>query len=152
MPDEWLQGLNIKKMVTSSIYDNKINKYKVNCGGDLHMWESSGWIMDSDPYGINDDSINDNNNHIIIGWFQWYCRFFQGRRCSDDARQISRGNAVMGPKGRWRNNLINKIITSSPKNLQIGLDNHSISPVVRQLLQHWGYVLKLKDLEAAANR
>jgi hypothetical protein len=58
----------------------------------------------------------------------------------------------MGPKGRWRNNLINKILTSSPKNLQIGLDNHSISPVVRQLLQHWGYVLKLKDLEAAANR
>ena len=101
---------------------------------------------------VNDHSISDNNNHIIIGWFQWYCRFFQGRRCSDDARQISRGNAVMGPKGRWRNNLINKILASSPKDLQKGLDNHSISPVVRQLLQHWGYVLKLKDLEAAANR
>jgi len=33
--------------------------------------------------------------HATIG----YCRFFLGRRSEDDARQISRGNALMGPKG-----------------------------------------------------
>lgn len=48
------------------------------------VWESSGWIVESDPYG----------------WFQWYCRFYQGRRCSDDARQISRWCKSAGPKGK----------------------------------------------------
>jgi hypothetical protein len=120
-------------MITSSKYDNNVNKYKVHCGGDLAMWENSGWIRSSDPYG----------------WFQWYCRFYQGRRTSDDGRQIQRALGVMGAKGRWRNNLINKIIMSSPKNLEVGLENFNISPVVRQLLQHWGYVLTLKHLQSA---
>ena len=47
-----------------------VNKFGAKCGGSLGMWESSGWISSLDPYG----------------WFQWYCRFFQGRRCSDDER------------------------------------------------------------------
>jgi len=97
LPADWLVGLDIKKMVSSSVYDTSKNTYGVDCGGDLHMWESSGWITEVDPYG----------------WFQWYCRFYQGRRCSDDSRQISRGLGVIGAKGRWRNNLINKCISSA---------------------------------------
>lgn len=56
LPADWLQGLDIKTQVASSTYRNSANKYKIDCGGDLEMWESSGWIMDVDPYG----------------WFQWY--------------------------------------------------------------------------------
>lgn len=128
-PVEWFEGLSIKKQVTSSNYDISVNKYKQHCGGDLEMWESSGWITSIDPYG----------------WFQWYCRFYLGRRSTDDNRQIARGLGVMGPSGRWRNNLINKCLSSnqSPEN---ALKNHNISPKVRQLLQHWGYELNLKDL------
>jgi hypothetical protein len=33
------------------------------------------------------------------GWFQWYCRFFEGRRTDDDARQIKRWLKVCGPSG-----------------------------------------------------
>ena len=88
--------------------------------GDLNMWETSGWIKDIDPYG----------------WFQWYCRFYLGRRCSDDERQIKRGLGVIGKKGRWRNNLKNKILNST-KNPKDALEDYSISPKVRQLLQHW---------------
>jgi len=38
----------------------------------LQAWETSGWIVQQDPFG----------------WFQWYCRFYVGRRSLDDDRQI----------------------------------------------------------------
>lgn len=103
--------------LTSVTYKNSVNKYGVKCGGSLGMWESSGWITDCDPYG----------------WFQWYCRFYQGRRCADDARQISRWCKSAGPKGRFRSQLCNKILAA-----HTSCDNRSISPVIRQTLLHWG--------------
>ena len=134
-PEDWFEGLNIKKQVTSVKYDTSVNKYKESCGGDLEMWESSGWITHIDPYG----------------WFQWYCRFYLGRRSSDDDRQISRGNGVMGPKGRWRNNLVNKCLLSGLP-LEEAVEEPSIAPKVRQLLQHWGYTLTLDDLKSGAKK
>ena len=80
LPKDWLEGLNIKKKIASLNYDININKYKAKCGGDLDMWESSGWIKAQDPYG----------------WFQWYCRFYQGRRSDDDERQVSRWKKCAG--------------------------------------------------------
>jgi hypothetical protein len=41
----------MKKQVTSKTYRVEMNKYGVKCGGDLNMWESSGWISTIDPYG-----------------------------------------------------------------------------------------------------
>ena len=114
---KWIEGLDKKTTLTSSTYRNSVNKFGVKCGGSLGMWESSGWISDADPYG----------------WFQWYCRFYQGRRCSDDARQISRWARSAGTKGRFRSQLCNKILAA---------DTHAgdtkISPVIRQTMLHWG--------------
>jgi len=124
LPQDWLQGLDAKKMIYSSIYDEKINTYKVKCGGSLEMWETSGWIVEQDPYG----------------WFQWYCRFYLGRRTEDDTRQIGRWKNCCGPKGRWKGNLVGKIARAGA-----AYNNHAISPVVRQTLQHWGYRLTEKD-------
>lgn len=115
-PKEWISGIPLSNL-TSMNYRPAVNKYGVKCGGSLGMWESSGWIVDSDPYG----------------WFQWYCRFYQGRRCSDDARQISRWCKSAGPKGRFRSQLCNKILNANTK-----CDDRSISPVIRQTLLHWG--------------
>lgn len=130
LPKEWIQGLSMD-MLTSKTYRPQINKYKVKCGGSLGMWESSGWIVDSDPYG----------------WFQWYCRFYQGRRCSDDARQISRWMKSAGPKGRFRSQLCNKILTAHSK-----YDDASVSPVIRQTLLHWGLEINPSVLEAHRKR
>ena len=60
----------------------------------LESWEKSGWIVKQDPYG----------------WFQWYCRFYRGRRISDDERQIDRWLKLAGPNGRFRRRLMNEII------------------------------------------
>ena len=130
IPKSWLKGLDIRKQVASPVYDVTVNKYGVKCGQTLEQWEENGWIREIDPYG----------------WFQWYCRFFQGRRCADDERQVARGNACFGPKGRWRKNLVNKILNSG-KPLAKAVDDPTISPAVRQTLQHWGYKVTLDDLK-----
>jgi len=124
LPKDWFKGLNLKKQVCSQVYDPSVNKYGVRCGGGLDMWEESGWIAAQDPYG----------------WFQWYCHFYLGRRTSDDDRQISRGKGVI--QGRWRNNLIGKVARAGK-----AFDDYTVSPVIRQALQHWGYVLTEKDAQ-----
>ena len=129
LPDDWLENVNVQKLVASPIYDVSVNKYKAKCGSSLEAWESSNWIRAQDPYG----------------WFQWYCRFFQGRRSEDDQRQIGRWSRCAGVTGRWRNNLITKIHKAG-----VSFDNHGVSPVVRQVLQHWAYTLTEKDYKAKA--
>lgn len=47
----WYKNVNIKKMLTNSVYDKGVNKFRVSCGGDLAMWEGSNWITSIDPYG-----------------------------------------------------------------------------------------------------
>jgi hypothetical protein len=131
LPQNWLQGLDVAKMVSSSEYHNEVNTYKVKCGGSLEMWESSGWINKLDPYG----------------WFMWYCRFYLGRRTEDDERQISRWKNCAGIKGRWRNNLIGKVARAGAD-----FNDSSISPVVRQTLQHWGYRLTERDYQEGKKR
>jgi hypothetical protein len=128
--DEWIEGLPMN-MLTSKTYHMNINKFGVKCGGSLGMWESSGWITSIDPYG----------------WFQWYCRFYQGRRCSDDARQISRWLKSAGPKGRFRSQLCNKILAAGTSH-----DDKKISPVIRQTLLHWGLEITPEILEKHRKR
>ena len=124
-PKSWFTGLTIDKQVTSSNYDKSINKYNVKCGSSLEEWEDAGWIHKQDPYG----------------WFQWYCRFYRGRRTNDDRRQIDRWLKLAGPKGRFRKRLINMIHKKKAK-----YNDYSVSPVIRQVLLHWGYEIENKDL------
>ena len=126
VPKEWVKGLPDSVLI-SDTYDKECNTFGVPCGGSLDMWESSGWINPIDPYG----------------WFQWYCRFFQGRRCSDDERQIGRWLKSAGPKGRFRNQLIGKCAAARKP-----FSDASVSPVIRQTLQHWGYNLTQGDSDA----
>jgi len=124
-PKSWFQGIDINTMVISPTYVKKVNKYNVKCGSSLEEWEKSNWIIKQDPYG----------------WFQWYCRFYQGRRTKDDRRQIDRWLKLAGPGGRFRRRLMNMLIKESKR-----FNDYTISPVIRQVLLHWGYELTSKDL------
>ena len=124
-PKSWFNDIDIDTMVTSKEYDKNVNKYKVKCGSSLETWEKNDWIHKIDPYG----------------WFQWYCRYYQGRRSEDDERQIKRWLNLAGPNGRFRRRLMNQIIQQKKR-----YNDYSVSPVIRQVLLHWGYELTSKDL------
>jgi len=131
LPDKCYSGLDKKTMLTSQTYRQAINKFGVKCGGSLGMWESSGWISEIDPYG----------------WFQWYCRFYQGRRSSDDERQVQRWAKSAGERGRFRSQLCNKCLKANTH-----ADDATISPVIRQTLLHWGFTLTPELLQKHAKR
>lgn len=122
-----LKGVDLN-LVSRADFDYSLNKYGVKAGSSLEDWEAHNWIRAQDPYG----------------WVQWYCRFYDGRRSDDDARQIDRWNKFAGPEsGRFRTQLINKIKAKGGD-----INDYTISPVVRQGLLQWGYELTQFDYDA----
>ncbi|CAD7975232.1 unnamed protein product [Amoebophrya sp. A25] len=110
-----------ESMLHSETYRTGMNKFGVKCGASLYLWEGHGWINEADPYG----------------WFHWYCRFYLGRRCSDDKRQVQRWLNSAGPKGRFKNQLLNMCAKQGKAKTDI-----TVSPVIRQTLQHWALEVK----------
>lgn len=90
--------------------DANSNYFKVNASQSLREWRKRGWINPIDPRG----------------WFQWYCRYYMGRRAPGyDDLQIK----------RWR--MIRRHIAQIRKNCRPG--DLSCRPRQRQAVLHWAY-------------
>ena len=87
----------------------------------IKILRSKGWINKIDPYG----------------WFQWYFRYWLGRRSEDDERQINRWKKIVS---RFRRKLVKMIKDADSK-----FDDYSDSCKIRQILLSWGYELTEKD-------
>ena len=111
-----------QKYYCSSYYQVSVNKYGVKCGTLLRFWENKGWINEID----------------LHDWFQWYFRYWLGRRSEDDESQINRWKKIVR---RFRGKLVKMI-----KDVGSKFDDCSISRKIRQILLHWGYELTEEDL------
>ena len=105
----------------SNHYYVSVNKYGIKCGTFLRFWENKGWINKIDPYGL----------------FQWYFRYWLGRRSEDDKRQINRWKKIVS---RFRGKLVKMIKDADSK-----FDDYSVSSKIRQIFLHWDYGLTEKD-------
>ena len=106
----------------SNYYGASVNKYKVKCATSLKFWGNKSCISSIDPYG----------------WFQWYFRYWLGRRSLNDERQIARWKRIVN---RFKGKLVKMI-----KHINGRVDDYSISPEIRQILLHWSYELVESNL------
>ena len=104
-PVSWLKNAKLSKN-----FDVNINRFKVKSGLSREHWIKKGWIFKEDP----------------LGWFQWYCRFYNGRRIPHiDEIQIK----------RWKN--FRRHVLAIKKNCEkndLGCRRRQ-----RQAILQWGY-------------
>lgn len=105
-PTDWFK----KAKLCSEKHDPKLNYFKVNASQPLSVWRKNGWIYPEDPRG----------------WFQWYCRYYIGRRIpKEDERQIK----------RWK--AIKRHVSQLQKNCRAR--DYLCRPRQRQAILHWAY-------------
>ena len=90
-------------------HDPALNFFGVNASQPLKVWRKNGWIYHEDPRG----------------WFQWYCRYYMGRRSLDDERQIKRWRAIRRHIAQIKQNCPRRALDCRPRQ--------------RQALLHWAY-------------
>lgn len=108
-PAEWFDEAKL----SPDYADHSLNFFGVKASKSLSYWLEKGWIWQHDPRG----------------WFQWYCRYYQGRRCEDDARQIRRWKAMTRHIAQIRANCMKGDLLCRPRQ--------------RQALLHWAYDSRL---------
>ena len=86
------------------------NYFGVNASQSLSEWKRKGWVHADDPRG----------------WFQWYCRYYMGRRIpEEDRRQIRRWKAIRRHVEQIRRNC--------------EAENFNCRRKQRQAVLHWAY-------------
>ena len=104
-PPDWLEGAKL----SPGKPDPSLNYFGIAASQPLSEWRRKGWLHQDDPRG----------------WFQWYCRYWMGRRHADDARQISRWRAIRRHVGQLRRACDPGDVFCRPRQ--------------RQALLHWAY-------------
>ncbi|KAF4555814.1 Hypothetical protein D9617_2g057780 [Elsinoe fawcettii] len=132
LPPEWLSQLVPETHLTNPVYDPEVNKFGVKCGQSIEEWEANGWI---------------NAEWDVRGWFQWYERFFRGRRGEDDERQVGRWERCVGERGRWRRALVKGYLRKGVRDVADEGGEEEVSPVLCQTCHHWAWEMRQGELD-----
>jgi len=103
---------------TLNTQNKNVNCYGILANKSREWWEERNLI---------------NHQYDTEGWFQWYCRFYYGRRCPDDIRQIQRWKSFKARHfARYT-----KLITNRPGNTTTQLTDKITYPKYKQSLMQW---------------
>jgi hypothetical protein len=113
-PASWFESARLN----SEQYDSDLNYFGVKASQPLSIWRKKGWIYPDDPRG----------------WFQWYCRYYMGRRLGfEDERQIKRCRARPAISHKLRR-IANRVISYAAVNN----GRHSyIGRMIHGRCKHW---------------
>ena len=125
-PSEWFLDAIAMGTLSPQGANNEVNAFRVHSRQSLHAWRKAGWV----PGGGIDKRFGVLSNHKKNpderGWFQWYCRYWMGRRIPElDEIQIKRWKAFTRHAGQIRANC-------EPGDL-------TCRPVQRQALLQWAH-------------
>ena len=123
-PMEWFMKAIALGKLSPQGADPSVNAFQVKSRQPLKAWKQAGWVPGSGKTGLHPELAQRNINKDERGWFQWYCRYWLGRRIPQlDKIQISRWKAFTRHAGQIKANC-------SPGKL-------SCRPVQRQALLQW---------------
>jgi hypothetical protein len=131
-PAEWyLRALALGKLSPQKP-DVSVNLFEIKSRLPLSEWVQNGWVPPRKGQRRHHDSMGRNilndpaKNPDERGWFQWYCRYWMGRRIPElDEVQIGRWKAFTRHAGAVKKNCSPGSVTCRPKQ--------------RQALLHWAY-------------
>lgn len=108
-PASWFKGAKFAPLPGHK-HLKELNYFKQNASQPLSVWRKKGWIYKDDPRG----------------WFQWYCRYYLGRRLpEEDKRQIKRWKAIKRHIAQVKNHC--------------AAGDDFCRPRQRQAILHWAY-------------
>lgn len=115
-PEEWFLRAIDKGKLQPSEPTNDVNMLKADSRQPLSEWKRKGWVASSGHSGVLADA---EKNPDERGWFQWYCRYWMGRRLPDlDAVQIKRWKAFSRHAGQIKANCTSGDLSCRPRQRQ----------------------------------
>jgi len=108
-PTEWFVGaLQYGRLSPEGADPERCNLFGIKSRQPLPVWRQNGWAPSKERVGRTDDHYHGllgdpKRNPDERGWFQWYCRYWMGRRIPEiDHVQISRWRAFRRHAGAVR--------------------------------------------------